>query len=285
MKSIIDEMCSYIRENGYNIYGVSEIVNGEERSQSIVPAPWSTDVYSVSKFVTSAAVGILWDRGLIDLHKPVTQMIDGCPEPAEPKWKEVTVHDCLRHRTGLLSGNLDIDNEADEGIKDWLPYILSLPIEGERDKDYHYNDAAYYLVCRVIESITKENVYSFIHRELLSKLDFRESSWSVCPRGYTTGGSGFCGNDRDLARLGSLWVNDGVYNGKALLSPEYTRLSREEGYGIAKREDYPDNYYKTGACGQIVIMLPEEKYVLAVRGYYSSDDRTELINKFFPPCI
>lgn len=283
MKSLIKEFCDYIREKGYNIYGVTEIVDGEEKSESIVPAPWSTDVYSVSKFISGAAVALLWDRGLIDLHKPITEIIKNCPEPGEPKWKEVTLHDCLRHRTGLINGNLDIDDEKCEDITDWLEYILSLPIEGERDKDYHYTDAAFYLVCRAVESITGENVFSFLQRELFTKLGFRESSWSVCPKGYTVGGSGFCANNRDIARLGQLWVNNGEYKGQKLISPEYIRLSLEQNYAIDKRMDYPCNHYKTGANGQIVIMLPEEHYCLMVRGYYSSDDRTELINKFFPP--
>lgn len=283
MESIIEKFVEYIKEKGYNIFGVTEIADGVEKSIDIVPAPWCTDVYSVSKFVTGAAVALLWDRGMIDLHKPITEIIENCPEPAEPKWKEVTVHDCLRHRTGLLNGNIDIDSKDDEGIEDWLSTILAMPIEGERDVDYHYTDAAFYLVCRAIESIIHENVYTFLQRELLRKLDFRESAWSVSPKGYTTGGSGFFGNDRDLARLGYLWVNGGVYKGKQLISPEYIKMSLENGYGIAKRDDYPGYYYKTGANGQIVLMLPEENYTLALRGYYSSDDRTELINYFFPP--
>ena len=283
MKSIISEMSTFIKEKCYNIYGITEICGGVERSENFVPAPWCSDVYSVSKFVTGAAVGLLYDRGLIDLHRPIVELIADCPEPAEPKWKDVTVHDCLRHKTGLINGNIDIDNENDEGIEDWLEKILSLPIEGQRDVDYHYTDAAFYLVCRAVESIIHENVYAFLHRELLTKLDFRESAWSVCPKGYVTGGSGFFVNDRDAARLGSLWANGGVYKGRQLISPEYIKLSLENGYGTAKREDYDGFYSKTGANGQIVLMLPDENYTLAVRGYYSSDDRTELINKFFPP--
>lgn len=283
MKSLIDDITAFIKEKGYNIYGVSEINNGVEKSERIVEAPYCSDVYSVSKFITGAAAGVLWDKGKLDLHKPVIELIENCPEPAEPKWKEVTVHDCLRHRTGLINGNLDIDNENDEGIENWLEKIFSLPIEGQRDVDYHYTDAAFYLVCRVIESITHENVYSFLHHELLTKLDFRESAWSTCPGGYTTGGSGFFANDRDIARLGYLWANNGVYKDKQLISPEYIKMSLENGYGIAKRDDYEGYYFKTGACGQIVLFLPEEHYTMAIRGYYSSDDRTELINTFFPP--
>lgn len=281
MNNSVSQICAYIKENGINIYGVSEIVSGEEHSEQCVPAPWCTDVYSVSKLVTSAAVGLLYGEGKIDINAPVTELIANCPVPAEPKWKEVTLHDCLRHRTGLINGNLDIDNEKDEGIDDWLSYIFALPIEGKRDVDYHYTDAAFYLACRAVETAAGENVFSFLHKNLFRGLEFRESSWSVCPQGYTTGGSGFCANDRDLARLGYLWANNGKYKNRELLSPEYVKLSLENGYGIAKRDDYPDCYYKTGANGQIVLMLPSENRSVAIRGFYSSDLRTELIDKFF----
>ena len=283
MKSIVKEMCDYAKEKNLNIYGISEIIDGEEFSQSVMPAPWSTDVYSVSKFVSSAAVGLLWDEGKIDLHAPITELISDCPEPKEPKWKNVTLHDCLRHRTGLLNGNLDIDDGKYEGIDDWLGYILALPIEGERDKDYNYTDAAFYLVCRAAESAAKENVHAYLQRKLFNPLGFRESSWSVCTKGFVAGGSGFCANDRDLARLGWLWANGGKYKDRQIISADYVSVSLKEGYGIAKREDYPCNYYKTGANGQIVIMLPEEHRSLCVRGFYSSDARTDFINTFFPP--
>ena len=281
MEGTLNSMVSFVKEQKYNIYGVTEIIDGEEKSEEIVPAPRCTDLYSVSKFITGAAVGLLYDRGLIDLHAPIVKLIENCPEPAEPKWNEVTVHDCLRHRTGLINGNLDIDCKEADGIEDWLTYILALPIEGERDVDYHYTDAAFYLVCRVVESIIHENVFAFLQRELFAKLEFRESAWSVCPRGYTTGGSGFFGNNLEIARLGFLWANEGKYKGKQLLSTEYVKLSLSQGYGIAKRDDYPECYYKTGANGQIIIMLPEEKRAVMIRGYYSSDDRTVLVDKFF----
>lgn len=284
INSIVPEMGAYVKKKNLNIYGISEIIDGEEFSESIVPAPWCTDVYSVSKFVSSAAVGVLWDEGKIDLHAPIIKLIKDCPKPAEPKWKSVTLHDCLRHRTGLLDGNLDIDNENDEGIDNWLSSILALPIEGERDVNYHYTDAAFYLVCRAVQSVTGENVHAYLQRKLFHELGFRESSWSVCPWGFTTGGSGFCANDRDITRLGYLWANEGKYNGKQLISSEYVHLSLKNGYGIAQRDDYPDYYFKTGAHGQIVVMLPDEHRALTIRGYYSSDDRTELVDTFFPPC-
>lgn len=283
MKSIVREMRDYAEKNNLNVYGISEIIGGEEFSESLAPAPWSTDVYSVSKLVSSAAAGLLWDEGKLDFHAPITELISGCPEPAEPKWKEVTLHDCLRHKTGLINGNLDIDSENDEGIDDWLSYILALPIEGKRNEDYHYTDAAFYLVCRAVESAAGENVHAYLQRKLLRELNFRESSWSVCPRGFAAGGSGFCANNRDLARLGYLWANEGKYGEKQIFSPEYVALSLENGYGIVKRDDYHGFYFKTGANGQIVIMLPEEHRSLCVRGFYSSDDRTDFINTFFPP--
>jgi len=276
----LSEMAQWVRERKLNVYGISEILDGEEKSEKIVDAPWSTDLYSVSKFVSSAAVGLAYDEGKLDINAPITQLIKNCPEPKEPKWKAVTLHNCLRHRTGLINGNLDIDNEKDEGIEDWLDYILALPLEAEPETERHYTDAAFYLACRAVESAVGENVFSYLHRKLFRPLHFRECSWSVCPDGFVTGGSGFCTNDRDLARLGWLWVNGGVYEGQQLLSEEYIKLSLENGYGIDKREEYPECYYKTGMAGQFVFMLPQEKRCIALRGYYSSDDRTELVDHF-----
>lgn len=282
MKRKIGEMADFIRENKYNIYSVTEILDGVPETVEINEAPYSTDVYSVSKFVSMCCVGLLYDEGKISPDDKITELIKDCPGPAEKKWKDVTVGNCLNHKTGLTEGNLDIDSSSYNGsITDWLTYILALPINGPRGEYRHYTDAAYYLLLRAVESVSGESPFGLIHRRLLAPLGFRECSWSVCPEGHAVGGSGFCANDRDLAKLAQLWLDEGEYGGVRYFSEEWVRLTKENAYGVDERNEYPGFYFKTGANGQMLAFIPAEKRVIAVRGYYSSDERTVLFDKFF----
>ncbi len=282
MENTAKNIAEYIRFLDAGYYGVTEIDEDyNETVEVIKPAPWSTDVYSISKFVTTFAVGLAYDDGLIDLNKPITSLIKNCPEPREKKWLSVTLHDCLRHKTGMLSGNLDIDNPAYEGIEDWLEYALALPIEGKTGENYHYTDAAFYLAVRAVELAIGGDVMAYLRHRVFLPLGFREYSWSVCPGGFPVGGSGFCANDRDLARLASVWANGGYYKGKKILSQRFINLAFENYYGLEERNEYPGFYYKTGAFGQVLIMLPLEKRAICMRGFCASELRTLIVDRFF----
>ena len=282
MQSMLSDIVEFIRKKGFNYYSVTEILDGVSNTVEINPAPYCTDVYSVSKFVTMIGIGLLFDEGKLTPDDKIVDIIGDVPEIREKKWLDVTVGNCLNHKTGLINGNLDIDSSSyDEDTIDWLSYIFAMPIEGERGVDYHYTDAAYYLLSRGITALTGENAFDFVFRRVLAPLRFKECAASVCPKGYFLGGSGVMANDKDLAKLGLLWMNGGVFDGKRYISQKWVDLTMENSYGVDERKEYPGFYYKTGANSQILCFISPEKRVLMLRGYCPADCRTELIDAFF----
>ena len=82
-------------------------------------------------------------------------------------------------------------------------------------------------------------------------------------------------NSRDFAKLGQLFLNNGEFNGKQILNPEFinemrtpTKLSKEAyGMGLWINDDAPiKHYYFRGLYGQYIIVIPEKDMVIVRTG-------------------
>ena len=82
-------------------------------------------------------------------------------------------------------------------------------------------------------------------------------------------------NSRDFAKLGQLFLNNGEFNGKQILNPQFinemrtpTKLSKEAyGMGLWINNDAPiKHYYFRGLYGQYIIVIPEKDMVIVRTG-------------------
>ncbi|MBQ6267732.1 MAG: serine hydrolase [Clostridia bacterium] len=212
--------------------------------------------HSTTKLFIDSCVGILSDRGLLDVKAPVTSFFTKGELPAaiDPKWNKVTVHDAMRHRMGIdvVPYGVDEDDDIEKIGRDFLGYVFSLDLPYPPDEYYRYSDAAYYLLSRIIASVAGEPCQDFMFKNLLQPLDFRQWATAVCPQGHMIGGGGFFTRADDMAKLPYVYANGGVYDGKRILSERWTRLAIENQYALDEHRD-TGSYYKTGAMGQGVI--------------------------------
>lgn len=212
--------------------------------------------HSTTKLFIDSCVGILSDRGMLDVHAPVTSFFtkEELPAGIDPKWDCVTVHDTMRHRMGLdfIPYGVDEDRDIEKIGDDFLGYVFSLELKYKPDEYYRYSDAAYYLLSRIISAASGEKCQDFMFENLLKPLGFRQWATAVCPRGYMIGGGGFFSRADDMAKLPYVYANGGMYDGKRILSEEWTRLAVENRYALDEHGS-TGAYYKTGAMGQGVI--------------------------------
>ena len=253
----------------FNTYFVAE---GDRdyniRLQSIVPANPCCNCYSVAKAFTVTAIGILYDRGLLTPVTLLTDVLsDSLPDCLDPKWHKVTLHHLMQHKVGFDHGMLDIDAEdaSQYPSTDYLRIVLSEPLAHEPGTHYQYTDAAFYLLSRVIAKVSGCDLADLLRPILMDTMRFKEFAWSVCPQGYAMGATGLYLRTEDMAKLGILYLNGGMWKGTRVISREWVDIVLTNGYEL---KDIGGGWYgKGGMYGQMLMLNPQKGLALACHSF------------------
>ncbi|HEX7926177.1 MAG TPA: serine hydrolase, partial [bacterium] len=132
------------------------------------------------------------------------------------------------------------------------------------------------------------DVLRFAHAELFDPLGMTDVAMEFDATGTATGAAGMLATPRDWARFGQLYLQDGVVGGKRILPPGWAEYSATPapdawvGYGAgfwtnrgdSKGATYrtswgmpKDSYYASGWLGQIILVVPSERLVIARFGW------------------
>lgn len=224
--------------------------------------------YSVAKAFTVAAVGVLFDRGVLRPEEKILDVLKGQLSQAPAAgWEEVTLDHLMTHRCGLPRNFLDIDLQGGAVFgRDYLAHTLAQPLLCPPGGERSYSDGAYYLVARAVEARSGMSLDNFLWETLLWPMGFSEMAFSHCPMGHAMGATGLYISSGDAVKLGGLWLKNGVFCGKRLLSEEWISLTRSRPYEMAPVGSR-GAYGKGGMRGQMLLVLPHEGRAVAWHGY------------------
>lgn len=265
-KSMLEKLVELAEKDG-RVYAVCEVCDGVSRTKQVRPASRSQNTYSVAKLFAVTAVMMLQDRGVLDVDEPVFPIFeDKFPEGFDPKWRDVKISDVMTHRVGFGRGFLDIDaeNPNDWASQDYLRLVLERPLKYKPGEKSVYSDAAFYLVSRIVSAKTGERLDDFLMRELLAPTKFAECAFSKCPQGFPIGATGMYISAEDMAKLGVIYVNRGVYDGKRFLSEAAVDEVLRRGFELHPVGDSGFAFGKGGMRGQFLYINTKTKRVVAI---------------------
>lgn len=225
--------------------------------------------HSATKFYVATAIGILCDRGLLTTETKIVSVLGNSllPDEMPDGWKNVTVKNALTHKMGIGEHDFCVDDDdAREKLgDDFLSGVLTLPLPYAPDTERVYSDEAYYLLGRVIAAVTGQTADVFIKENILDPLDFHQWAMAKCPEGHPICGGGFYTRADDMAKLGWAYANNGIYNGKRVISEKWTNRAMAEDFACTSFRD-TDIFLKTGAKGQCVAFSKKRKSAAAWHG-------------------
>jgi len=234
--------------------------------------------YSVAKAFLMTGVGLLYDEGKIDVEKPVRAYMGHLmPPDIAPAWANVTLEHALTHRIGFGEGFLDIDAEDVNAYpsRDYLDMVFRHPLRFRPGEHYQYSDAAYYLISRLIACVSGEKADEYLNRRLLQPLDFREAAWSRCPQNHPMGATGLYISAGDMVKLGALYLQRGLWQGRRLLSERWIDIALARGYELTRKT--PGGLMgKGGMYGQMLLFSPEKGWAAAWHSHSSGDTAKRL---------
>jgi CubicO group peptidase (beta-lactamase class C family) len=176
---------------------------------------------SMAKTVTGALVGILVGQGKLDLAAPAP--IAEWQDRNDPR-RQITLEDLLRMRSGLAFEENYTKVKSDITMMyvsgDLAGYAAAKPLEAPPGSHWHYSTGTSNILGRIVsEAAGKELAerFSFPRRTLFDPLGMRNTVIEVDGRGHFVGGSLVFASARDYARLGLLYLRDGVWNGTRIL--------------------------------------------------------------------
>lgn len=261
---------------GYHTFRICEMTESGIQTRDVLPAANILKVYSVTKSTVALLTGMLQDRGLLSVQDKIADYLsEYFPEDVDPKWYQVTIADVLHHRTGGSGGGQFNQHTAlyNENDQDYLYYIFCDRLPYEIGKEIVYCESNYYIISRIIEKITGKKTDEWALENLFNPLHFECAAWARCPQGHTYGGDGLCLRTQDLVKLGWVYANHGMFEGKQIVSEEWIQQATDVinvdvngDYGFAVQHcTYmrPDEFYLSGAGDQCTVFRIGKPHALA----------------------
>jgi CubicO group peptidase (beta-lactamase class C family) len=241
-------------------------------------------LYSLSKSFTSTAVGFAVTEGKLDVDAPVTSFFpDDLPAAVSANLAELRVKHLLTMSVGHAKDSTPVITRE----QNWVKSFLSLPIANAPGSVFLYNSGATYMLSAIVQKVAGQKVIDYLRPRLFEPLDIGGVTWETCPRGINTGGWGLSLQTDALAKFGQLYLQNGVWNGRQILSPAWIekattfKIQQPAGEGadlekLKQTSDWHQGYcYQfwrcrhnafrgDGAFGQYAIVMPEQDAVVAI---------------------
>ena len=213
-------------------------------------------IQSVSKSILSCVAGVLTDRGLLDLHAPVTAYV---PEVGDSGYAGATIRDLLDMRTGVAFRETYTDADAEVRVMErsmgWrpaqpgdpagaLPYLATLGRAGPHGGEFSYRSADTDMLGWACERASGVRVADLISGLIWQPIGAEHDAEITCdPLGSAIPDGGISATARDLARFGQMLVDDGAAQGQAVVPEAWLADVRHPAPGVREAFARTDNEY------------------------------------------
>jgi CubicO group peptidase (beta-lactamase class C family) len=298
---LVEGMFAEINQLGLNLDGVVVIHQGKivaERYYPIYTQDTLHESYSITKSVISALVGIALHEGCINsLQDPA---LDYFPEfgisDQDRQKLEITVHHLLTMSSGLAFSQDDMVSSPD-----WVGYTLYQPLEHTPGTFFFYSNGGPQILSAIIEKSCGMDTLTFAQEKLFDPLGITEFHWQKATGGYLNGSWGLALTPRDLAKIGYLYLKDGIWEGEQILPAGWVEASTERYFQIPEPLEPWDLYYgylwwlhgdgpyaAHGFKGQFIYIVPDKDLVVVFTADIPDEEFVlpqQLIRDFLIPAV
>lgn len=267
-----------------------------EHEVKVIPGVTKFRIGSVSKPLTSAALGKLIDAGKIDLDESVYTYLPDFPKKKYP----ITLKQISGHIAGIrhYRGSEFLMNQRFNSVSSSLSIFEDDTLLFAPGTDYSYSSYGFNLLSAVIEKANDEAFLPFIQREVFSALNMS----STCPdfndsiiynrtsfyelsnnkkvvnapsvdNSYKWAGGGFLSTTTDLIKFGEAHMTEGFLSASTLkefTTSQVLANGDSTSYGVGWRTYKHDGLHGYGHTGGSVggitafRIYPEERLILVL---------------------
>jgi CubicO group peptidase (beta-lactamase class C family) len=282
-------MMDVIRQREYGIDSVLTVRNGYMVADAYVHPfrPGSQHIiHSCTKSIVSALVGIAIDKGYIEgADQPILELFpERTAATLDTNKKAMTLENLLTMTSGFncqdsyLYGWRGL-NEMRRS-EDWVQFVLDLPMREEPGTNFEYCNSASFLLSAIIQGTTGQSALAFAEEHLFGPLGISDVRWPSNPQGISIGWGELRMIPRDMAKIGYLYLNDGLWDGQQIVpaawvrasASRHTRATLSDGYGYQWWVDAAGFYMALGYAGQFIYVVPEKDMVVVFTSDLAESD-------------
>lgn len=291
---LLENMVDYIQTSNIEINSLAIIRHGYlvwEEYFRLRNRRELNGIFSCTKSVTSALVGIAVDQGYIaQIEQPVLDFFpDYTVANLDERKEALTIRHLLTMTDGFEWSSRYMGDPPEQDTKslmhsryDWVQFMLDQPMSHEPGTRFYYNTGASHLLSAIIQEATGMRASEFAREHLFGPLGITHVLWPSDPQGITRGGSTLRMTTRDMAKFGYLYLNGGRWDGEQIVSLDWVRESSTNHsptqglyYGYQWWLNPAQGYYAAvGALGQYIIVIPELDMVVVFTSGFPSEEET-----------
>jgi len=248
----------------------------------------SHDLRSVTKSVVGTLVGIEVQRGELDSanHGILDLFPDKSPANGDDNKRAMTVQHLLDMTSGIKW--LERAYTPNETIMqmyrspDRVAFVLDQPMSNAPGNKFYYNGGNPYLLSALITRKTGQSAFDFASKELFAPLGITSAAWGrVDAQGNSNGEAGLYLAPHDMARIGYLYLHDGIWDGKQLIPSSWVERAKagpvQATFGFHYGNlwwSLPEKaaYMARGRHSQLILVLPKLDIVAVMTGILRDDE-------------
>ena len=245
-----------------------------------------TNSFSMVKTIVSACLAKAIEEGAVkSFDQPVKDFLPWL----KGEYADVVTVGNLATMSSGLKWKEDYDNLLTITPRTYISrnivdVMKTLAIEAAPGERFVYQSGSTQLLSLVLTAATGETISDLVRRYFWNPLGAHaDANWRLDSAEYGIEKSYCCfnSNARDFARFATLFKNDGIWNGKQLISASYVNNSitpqfedgQDYGYGWWLGSHMGKRFYSMrGHNGQYVIVFPEEDVIVVRLGHEQLPD-------------
>ena len=247
------------------------------------------NIKSASKSVLSALAGLAVEDGLLELDRPIADVLPEAADLDDPRKRTIAVRHLLTMTSGLESTSFGAYG-AWVASRNWVREALERPLLAEPGTRFSYSTGGTHLLSATLSRAAGTSTHDFARRRLFEPLGIERSAWARDRQGVHVGGNNLSLLPRDMLKFGQLYLNRGRWAGEQLLPWQWVDESTRPGglasprgrgriyggYGYLWWLRGPRErgaYLASGYGGQYIHVAPAEELVVVVVSTETSKGR------------
>lgn len=271
-ETIRDVIVERIDATGFRAHGL-HVLCGEASAQWSWFEDVRREIHSLAKGVCVLVAGIATDEGLIDVDEPIASYLPSATFGAG------TDRVTLRHLLAMTSGVAFAWSPT--MMTDWPDLAVEFLSRPSRGRVFEYSGASTYTAMRVLAARVGD-VGVFAQRRLFEPLGIMDAAWRRSASGAVLAAEGLALRTEEIARIGRLIRDRGVWRGHRVVSAPWVDAMHSEWtpaldapgyrhYALAGWDGPGDAWRLHGANGQLLIFRDDTVVTITAEDHVAAD--------------